>query len=176
MPESRNWHIANARKNPYPVLDLYIQDWHWVGSIFNSYPCDLVSLYWFLSGNIFLIQDFLPDEMVNLWIFILGLTSARCQPHTSSIWPLVRCAKSTFVRYISTFVQYISRQLMTMVGGGGATRALMTTSTKQQSTNVWQQRRRIMTAGRRQWFVLVWRLGARGMAVKGVKRWRSEWD
>jgi hypothetical protein len=51
------------------------------------YPCDLVLLYWFLSGNIFLIRDFLPDEMVNLWIFTLELTSARCQPHTSSLWP-----------------------------------------------------------------------------------------
>ncbi len=35
----------NARKNPYLVLGLYIQDWRWMGSIFNSYPCDLVSLY-----------------------------------------------------------------------------------------------------------------------------------
>ncbi len=37
-----------------------------MGCIFNSYPCDLVSLYWFLSGDIFLIRDLLPDEMVNL--------------------------------------------------------------------------------------------------------------
>ncbi len=35
----------NARKNPYLVLDFYEQDWHWMGSIFNLYPCDLVSLY-----------------------------------------------------------------------------------------------------------------------------------
>jgi hypothetical protein len=35
----------NARKNPYLVLDFYVQHWRWMGSIFNSYPCDLVSLY-----------------------------------------------------------------------------------------------------------------------------------
>jgi hypothetical protein len=36
---------SNARKNPYLVLDFYVQDWPWMGSIFNSYPCDLVSSY-----------------------------------------------------------------------------------------------------------------------------------
>ncbi len=35
----------NARKNQYLVLDFYVQDWRWMGSIFNSYPCDLVLLY-----------------------------------------------------------------------------------------------------------------------------------
>ncbi len=103
--------LPTPEKNPYHVLDFYVQDWRWMGGIFNSYPCDLVSLYWFLSGNIFLIQDFLPDEMVNLWIFTLGLTSAGCWPHMPSIWPLVRRAN---VRYISTFVRYISRQLSTL--------------------------------------------------------------
>ncbi len=29
----------------------------------------------------------LPDEVVNLWIFTIGLTSSGCQPHMSSIWP-----------------------------------------------------------------------------------------
>jgi hypothetical protein len=24
MPESRSWHIANVRKNPYLVLDFYV--------------------------------------------------------------------------------------------------------------------------------------------------------
>ncbi len=37
-------------------------------------------------------------------------------PHTSSVWPLVGCAKSTIVRYISTFVRYISRRLMANLG------------------------------------------------------------
>ncbi len=35
----------NTRKNQYLVLDFYVQDWRWMGSIFNSYPRDLVSLY-----------------------------------------------------------------------------------------------------------------------------------
>ncbi len=29
----------------------------------------------------------LPDEVVNLWIFTIGLTLSGCWPHTSSIWP-----------------------------------------------------------------------------------------
>ncbi len=44
-PESRVGTMPNARKNPYLVLDFYIQDWRWIRSIFNSYPCDLVSSY-----------------------------------------------------------------------------------------------------------------------------------
>ena len=44
-PESRSGTTPNARKNLYLVLDFYVQDWRWMGSIFNSYPCDLVSLY-----------------------------------------------------------------------------------------------------------------------------------
>ncbi len=36
---------SNARKNPYLVLDFYVQGWRWMGSIFNSYLCDLVSSY-----------------------------------------------------------------------------------------------------------------------------------
>ncbi len=43
----------------------------------------------------------LTDEMVNLWIFTLGLTSAECQCHTSSVW-----------RTKSMFVLYLSRRLM----------------------------------------------------------------
>jgi hypothetical protein len=35
--------MPNVRKNSYLVLDLYIQEWHWMGSIFNSYPCDLAT-------------------------------------------------------------------------------------------------------------------------------------
>jgi hypothetical protein len=37
--------LPNARKNPYLVLDFYVQDLRWMGSIFTSYPCDLVSSY-----------------------------------------------------------------------------------------------------------------------------------
>jgi hypothetical protein len=29
----------------------------------------------------------LPDEVANLWIFTIGLTSSGCRPHTSSVWP-----------------------------------------------------------------------------------------
>jgi hypothetical protein len=36
--------MPNARKNLYLVLGFYVQDWHWMGSLFNSFPCDLVLL------------------------------------------------------------------------------------------------------------------------------------
>ncbi len=29
----------------------------------------------------------LPDEVVNLWIFTVGLTLSGCWPHMSSVWP-----------------------------------------------------------------------------------------
>ncbi len=51
--------MPNARKNSYLVLDFYVQDWRWMESIFSSYLCDLVSSYWFLSGNIF--SDSVPS-------------------------------------------------------------------------------------------------------------------
>ncbi len=54
----------------------YVQDGHWMRNVSNSYPCDLIiSLCWFLSGDIFLIQDFLPDEVVTA---TSGLTSTGC--------------------------------------------------------------------------------------------------
>ncbi len=112
MPEIRSWDITKARKNTYHVLDFYVQDWRWMGSILNSYLCDLVSLYWFLSVDIFLIQDLLWDEMVNLWIFTIGLTSAGCQPHTSCIWPWSGVPK---VRLYDTFLGGLRQDPFTMV-------------------------------------------------------------
>ncbi len=32
-------------------------------------------------------SEHLLDEVVNLWIFTVGLTLIGCQPHTSSVWP-----------------------------------------------------------------------------------------
>ncbi len=43
----------------------------------------------------------LPDEVVNLWIFTIGLTSSGCQPHMSSIWPWSGMPK---VRLYDTFL------------------------------------------------------------------------
>jgi hypothetical protein len=43
----------------------------------------------------------LPDEVVNLWIFTIGLTSSGCQPHTSSVWPWSGMPK---VRVYGTFM------------------------------------------------------------------------
>ncbi len=43
----------------------------------------------------------LPDEVVNLWIFTVGLMLSGCRPHTSSIWPWSGAPK---VRLYDTFL------------------------------------------------------------------------
>ncbi len=43
----------------------------------------------------------LPDEVVNLWIFAIGLTLSGCERHTSSVWPWSSTPK---VRLYDTFL------------------------------------------------------------------------
>ncbi len=45
------------------------------------------SMIWFLAVGWNIEPVNLLDEAVNLWIFTVGLTSSRCWPHTSSVWP-----------------------------------------------------------------------------------------
>ncbi len=52
----------------------------------NSYPA-IFYLIWFLVVGLNLESENLPDKLVNLWIFTIGLTSSGCRPHTSSFWP-----------------------------------------------------------------------------------------
>ncbi len=44
-------------------------------------------MIWFLVVGWNIESVNLPDKMVKLWIFTIGLTSSGCQPHTSSVWP-----------------------------------------------------------------------------------------
>ncbi len=102
--------MPNIRKNPYLVLDFYVQDWHWMASIYNSYPCDLVLSYWILSGYIlFWFDFFLMDEMVNLQICRIRWWICESSPcHTSSIWPWSDAPKvpsyGTYVNLYSTYL------------------------------------------------------------------------
>ncbi len=66
----------------------------------NSYPV-ISFLIWFLPAGWDGESTNLPDDMVNLWIFTLGLTSAGCRPHTSNIWPWSGTPK---VRLYDTFL------------------------------------------------------------------------
>ncbi len=52
----------------------------------NSYP-EIFYLIRVLLVGLNLESENLPDKLVNLWIFTIGLTSSGCRPHTSSIWP-----------------------------------------------------------------------------------------
>ncbi len=45
------------------------------------------SWFYFLPSERNIESEHLSDEVVNLWIFTIGLTLIGCQPHMSSIWP-----------------------------------------------------------------------------------------
>ncbi len=53
----------------------------------------LIPIWQYLSWFNFLRLDWniesenLPDEVMNLWIFTIWLTSSGCRPHMSSVWP-----------------------------------------------------------------------------------------
>ncbi len=66
----------------------------------NSYPA-IFFLIRFLAVRWNIESKNLPDEVVNLWIFTVGLTSSGCWPHTSSVWPWSGVPK---VRLYDTFL------------------------------------------------------------------------
>ncbi len=113
----RSWHKWPAQKEATSCTRFYVQDWRWIGKIFYSNPCELILLHGFLRWYLYLFKISCRAEVVtSLHRSVTttpGLTSAGCHLHRSSVWPLVGCAKSTVVWYISTFVQYISRRLTT---------------------------------------------------------------
>ncbi len=45
------------------------------------------SMIWFLAVGWNIESVNLPNEVVNLWIFTVGLTLSGCRPHMSSVWP-----------------------------------------------------------------------------------------
>ncbi len=59
-----SWHMTSFRKKPHHVLDFYIQDWCWIGNIFNSNPCDLISLHWLLRQYLYLFKTSCWAEVV----------------------------------------------------------------------------------------------------------------
>jgi hypothetical protein len=54
----RSWHTWTAGKETIPCTRVYVQDLCWIGYIFNSNPCNLISVHWFLQGylNVFKIS------------------------------------------------------------------------------------------------------------------------
>ncbi len=53
-----SWHTWTAGKQTISCTRVYVQDWCWIGYIFNSNPCNLISVNWFLWGylNVFKIS------------------------------------------------------------------------------------------------------------------------
>ncbi len=86
----------------------YVQDVHWMRNVSTSYPCDLISLHWFLSGDIFLIRDFC---LLRWW---------RCR-HLHLRVDMCLKAVTSHVQHLtlagftkSQFVRYLSRQLISL--------------------------------------------------------------
>jgi hypothetical protein len=73
---------VQRKKETISCTRLYIQDWRWIGNVSNSYPCDLISLRWFLPWYLCLYKTSCRGEMVTSprrgVTDTYGLTSAGC--------------------------------------------------------------------------------------------------
>ncbi len=116
MPESVNFW---CRKESHHILDHFVRDGRWmaVGWSLDGKYLYLLSLWLNIIALIPVRRYFsmirflavgwniesmnLPDEVVNLWIFTVGLTSSVCWPHRSSVWPWSGAPK---VRLYDTFL------------------------------------------------------------------------
>ncbi len=115
-PESVNFW---RRKESHHVLDHFIRDGRWMAI---RWPLDgkylyllsvwlniiaLIPIWQYFSMIRFLVVGWniesvnLLDEVVNLWIFTIGLTLSGCWPHTPSVWPWSGAPK---VRLYDTFL------------------------------------------------------------------------
>jgi len=52
----RSWHTWPAQNEATSCTRFYIHIWRWIGNIFNSDPCDLILLYWFLRRYHYLFK------------------------------------------------------------------------------------------------------------------------
>ncbi len=79
-------HLALAhvqrKKEAISCTRLYVQDWRWIGNVSTSYPCDLISLHWFLRQYLCLYKTSCWGKMVTSprrsVTDTSGLTSAGC--------------------------------------------------------------------------------------------------
>jgi hypothetical protein len=92
-----SWHTWPDQKEATSCTRFYIQDWRWIGNLFNSNPCDLISLYWFLRQCLNLFKISCRAEVVILRVgvspppqswHLLDTTSEL----TSSGWHLTHLA------------------------------------------------------------------------------------
>ncbi len=108
-----SWHTWPAQKEATSCTKFYVQDWHWIGKIFTSDPCELILLHWFLRWHLCLFKISCLAEVVTSPCRSVtatsGLTSAGCQPHMSSIWPWSGAPK---VRLYDTFLGGLRQRLV----------------------------------------------------------------
>ena len=57
----RSWHTWPAQKETTSCTRVNVQDWHWIGYIFNYNSCNLILVHWFLGGYLNCVQDFPPS-------------------------------------------------------------------------------------------------------------------
>ncbi len=92
----------------------------------NSYPAIFYPIQ-FLVVGLNLESENLPDKLVNLWIFTIGLTSSGCQPHTSSVWPWSGALK---VHLYNTFLGGLRQRMKNMMMITIGKRVMMTMCTE----------------------------------------------
>ncbi len=82
------WRTSPAEREATYYTGLNIQSNHWTGSILGSSPYDLIDWHWFLQRYLVMFNVSFHDEVVTSGVTATSaLTSAGCQPHTTSIWP-----------------------------------------------------------------------------------------
>ncbi len=82
------WRTSPAEKEATYYMRVNVQSNHWTASILGSSSYDLIDRHWFLQRYLVMFKVSFQDEVVASGVTATSaLTSAGCQPHTSSIWP-----------------------------------------------------------------------------------------
>ncbi len=82
------WHTLPAAKGATYYTGVNVQGDHWTGSILRSSLQDLIDWHRFLRRYLVVFKVSFHGEVVLPGVTATSvLTSAKCQRHTSSIWP-----------------------------------------------------------------------------------------
>ncbi len=79
--------ISSCTRSPHMWWQLDGKYLYFLSVWFNYYP-GIFFMIRFLVVRWNIESVNLLDEVVNLWIFTIGLPLSGCWPHTSSVWPL----------------------------------------------------------------------------------------
>ncbi len=82
------WRTSPAEKEATYYRGVNVQSNHWTGSILGSSLYDLIDQHWFLQRYLVMCKvSFRNEVATSVGTATSALTSAGCQPHTSSIRP-----------------------------------------------------------------------------------------